>query len=142
MTAIEIASEPLFHADPHYARAGDPYPEECLRTTAALRTALGLSGDEMPMTFQSRFGREPWLTPATDETVEALARCGVRRIAVICPGFVADCIETLDEIGHELRDRFEAAGGETLTLVPCLNSGPAAIGLLQDIVARELTGWT
>jgi ferrochelatase len=131
-----------YHGLPlRYARAGDPYPQECARSTIALRGALGLTEAEMPMTFQSRFGREEWLRPATDETAVELARRGVKRVAVICPGFISDCIETLDEIGNELREEFEAAGGEELTLIPCLNSGPDAIGLLQDIVAQELSGW-
>lgn len=131
-----------YHGLPRrYARAGDPYPAECLRTTRALRRALGLRPDELPMSYQSRFGREPWLTPYTEARVEAMAAGGLRRLAVICPAFFSDCIETLDEIGHELRERFLAAGGEALTLVPCLNSSAEALGVLAALVRRELAGW-
>lgn len=131
-----------FHGVPQrYAEAGDPYPRECERTLQALRRALNLSEREMGMTFQSRFGREPWLQPYTDETVTALPSQGIRRVAVITPGFIADCIETLDEIGHELREEFMEAGGESFTLIPCLNDGPGAIRLLRDILQRELAGW-
>lgn len=131
-----------FHGLPErYVAAGDPYRVECERTMTALRAALGLSEAEMPLTFQSRFGREPWLQPYTAETVVGMAREGLRHLAVITPGFLSDCIETLDEIGHELRDEFLAAGGESLTLIPCLNDGPGAIRLLAAIVARETSGW-
>lgn len=131
-----------FHGLPRrYVKAGDPYPAECNRTMQALRRRLGLSAREFPVTFQSRFGREPWLEPYTDERVTALPERGIRRVAVITPGFLADCIETLDEIGHELREEFLAAGGEAFTLIPCLNDGQDAIDLLRALVEQELLGW-
>lgn len=131
-----------FHGLPRrYVKAGDPYPAECNRTMLALRRRLGMTAREFPMTFQSRFGRERWLEPYTDERVTALPRRGIRRIAVITPGFLADCIETLDEIGHELREEFMAAGGEEFTLIPCLNDTPDAIHLLRAIIGQELAGW-
>ncbi|MCQ4159702.1 ferrochelatase [Roseomonas sp. GC11] len=131
-----------FHGLPRrYVKAGDPYPAECNRTMVALRRALGLSARELPMTFQSRFGRERWLEPYTDARITALPARGIRHVAVVMPGFLSDCIETLDEIGHELREEFLEAGGETLTLIPCLNDSPAAIRLLQAIVAQETAGW-
>ncbi|WP_159997565.1 ferrochelatase [Roseomonas sp. 18066] len=131
-----------FHGLPlRYVKNGDPYVAECERTITALRAALGHDAGSMPLTFQSRFGREPWLEPYTDEFVTALPAQGVTRIAVITPGFMADCIETLDEIGNELREEFEHAGGKEMTVIPCLNDTPAAIDLLQEIVATELSGW-
>ncbi|KAA2212547.1 ferrochelatase [Teichococcus oryzae] len=131
-----------FHGLPRrYVKAGDPYPAECNRTMRALRHRLGLGPRDFPMTYQSRFGRERWLEPYTDERVTALPRRGIRRIAVITPGFLSDCIETLDEIGHELREEFLAAGGEALTLIPCLNSGSDAIALLRALVEQESSGW-
>ncbi|WP_419897243.1 ferrochelatase [Roseomonas sp. USHLN139] len=131
-----------FHGLPlRYVRKGDPYVAECERTIAALRAALGYDAETMPLTFQSRFGREPWLEPYTDEFVTALPAQGITRIAVITPGFLADCIETLDEIGNELREEFEHAGGQEMTVIPCLNDSPAAIALLQEIVETELSGW-
>lgn len=131
-----------FHGLPNdYVRKGDPYREECERTVTALRAALGLSEDVMPLTFQSRFGPAKWLEPYTAPFVEALPAQGVTRIAVLMPGFLADCIETLDEIGNEVRTEFLAAGGEELTLIPCLNASPAAIDMLEDLVRGELLGW-
>jgi ferrochelatase len=131
-----------FHGLPRrYAAAGDPYPRDCSRTMRALREELGLPKAAFPMTFQSRFGREPWLQPYTDAFVAALSGQGIRRLAVITPGFMADCIETLDEIGNELREDFLAAGGESFHRIPCLNDGPGAASLLQAILREELAGW-
>ncbi|MDQ1077710.1 ferrochelatase [Pseudoroseomonas cervicalis] len=128
-----------FHGLPRrYVKAGDPYPAECNRTMRALRASLGLTARDFPMTFQSRFGREPWLEPYTDERITSLPKRGITRVAVITPGFLSDCIETLDEIGHELREEFLEAGGETLTVIPCLNDTPDAIRLLRALVRDNM----
>ncbi|TCS31075.1 ferrochelatase [Acetobacter aceti NBRC 14818] len=131
-----------FHGLPNeYVAKGDPYREDCERTVVALRAAMGLSDEDMPLTFQSRFGPAKWLEPYTTPFVAALPAKGITRVAVITPGFMADCIETLDELGNELRDEFMAAGGKELTLVPCLNACPQAIDLLEHLARSELSGW-
>jgi ferrochelatase len=93
------------------------------------------------LTFQSRFGREEWLRPYTDETVLELARAGVRNLAIVTPGFAADCVETLEEIAIGARESFLEHGGENFTFVPCLNAGDEHIALLAGLVQRELAGW-
>jgi ferrochelatase len=131
-----------FHGLPQrYAEAGDPYPLECARTMTALRQQLGLTPQQFPMTFQSRFGREAWLTPYTAEYVADLAAQGMKRIAIVAPGFISDCIETLDELGRELRDSFLAKDGEHFCLIPCLNDNLEAAHLLESIVREALVGW-
>ncbi len=131
-----------FHGLPRrYVKQGDPYPTECNRTMRALRAALGCTLREMPMTFQSRFGREPWLVPYTDQRVALLRKRGVRKLLVLTPGFLADCIETLDEIGVELRHQFLAAGGEAFATVPCLNDSPLMRPLLESLVRDGIAGW-
>ena len=131
-----------FHGLPQrYVDAGDPYPAECERTMTALRQEMAISAERFPMTFQSRFGREPWLTPYTAEYVAALPAQGVKRIAVVAPGFLSDCIETLDELGRELRELFLGQGGEQFCLVPCLNESREAVRLLDALVCEELAGW-
>ncbi len=131
-----------FHGLPQrYVDAGDPYPAECERTMTALRQEMAISAERFPMTFQSRFGREPWLTPYTAEYVAALPAQGVKRIAVVAPGFLSDCIETLDELGRELRESFLGQGGEQFCLVPCLNESREAVRLLDALVCEELAGW-
>ncbi len=131
-----------FHGLPvEYVQRGDPYVTECARTITALREALGMSPRELPLTFQSRFGPTRWLGPYTEPRVKKLAAAGVRRIAVLTPGFLADCIETLDEIGNEVREAFEHAGGEKFATIPCLNDSPEAIDMLERLVRRELAGW-
>lgn len=128
-----------FHGIPQrYARAGDPYAEQCRATAHGLRERLGLDQTEAPMSFQSRVGREPWLTPYTDHTVRELGAEGVRNIDVICPGFAVDCLETLEEIAMQNRDFFRDAGGERLDYIPALNSRPAHIRLLTDLVEPYL----
>lgn len=135
------ASAPLvisFHGLPQrFADRGDPYPQECGRTAAALVKALGIPDDAWRVTYQSRFGREEWLKPYTDATLVALAESGVREVSVISPAFVVDCLETIDEIGRELREEFEAAGGERFTRIPCLNDAPAFVEALADLVRAE-----
>ena len=131
-----------FHGLPRrYVKKGDPYSTECNRTMRALRAALGLGLREMPMTFQSRFGREPWLVPYTDQRVELLRKRGVRKLLVLTPGFLADCIETLDEIGVELRHQFLEAGGESFATVPCLNDSPLMLPLLESLIRDGVAGW-
>jgi ferrochelatase len=107
----------------------------------ALRLELGLSPREFPMTFQSRFGRDRWLEPATLDHVTALPARGVKRVAVVAPGFLADCIETRGELGIELREAFLHAGGEHFCLVECLNDSPGTTGLLDAVLRTELAGW-
>jgi ferrochelatase len=131
-----------FHGIPErYARLGDPYPQHCEATTHALVQEMGWSRDDYVMTYQSRFGREPWLQPYTDETFMALGGQGVKSIVAMCPGFTADCLETIDEIGNLGAEQFEEGGGERLHLVPCLNDDPRWIDAMVEIAANELEGW-
>jgi ferrochelatase len=123
-----------FHGLPRRT-AGD-YERECRATAALLARALGLRDAEWRVTFQSRFGYARWLEPYTEQTLVELARDGLRRADVVCPGFVADCLETLEEIGIRARERFEHAGGDSLELVPCLNDSPQWIAALAEIRAR------
>jgi ferrochelatase len=131
-----------FHGLPQsYVDKGDPYQAQCVLTTDRLREALGLSASQFRLTFQSRFGRAEWLKPYTDETVEALAREGVKRLAIITPGFVADCLETLEEIAVENGGNFLTHGGEKFSFIPCLNDSQAGIDVLTHVIERELKGW-
>jgi ferrochelatase len=120
---------------------GDPYRAQCAQTTEALREALGPLGTKLSLTFQSRFGREEWLQPYTDKTVEALARDGVKRLAIVTPGFAADCLETLEEIAEENKEIFLEHGGEHFTYIPCLNDSEGGINVLLHVIERELKGW-
>jgi ferrochelatase len=117
---------------------GDPYHCQCRKTARLLGEALGR---DVMVTFQSRFGRAKWLEPATDATLAALPGQGVKSIAVLTPGFSADCLETLEEIALRGRDTFLAAGGQNFTFLPCLNAEPLAISLYQRLLGRELAGW-
>jgi ferrochelatase len=131
-----------FHGLPQdYVDQGDPYQEQCKLTIEALRKALGSLGGKLNLTFQSRFGRAEWIKPYTDKTVEAFAREGVKRIAIVCPGFAADCIETLEEIAQENKDVFLEHGGEEFSYIPCLNDSEAGISVLVHQIERELQGW-
>jgi ferrochelatase len=131
-----------FHGIPQrLADAGDPYGTQCHATAAALAQALGLAPGEWLATFQSRFGREQWLQPATDATVRALGASGLRRIDVLCPGFPADCLETLEEIAIQNAGFFREAGGGTLSYIPCLNDAPAHADALAALAPRELGAW-
>jgi protoporphyrin/coproporphyrin ferrochelatase len=131
-----------FHGLPQsYVDRGDPYQEQCAETTEALREALGPLGPKLKLTFQSRFGRAEWLKPYTDKTVEALAREGVKRIAVVSPGFAADCVETVEEIAVENKEIFLEHGGEAFSYIPCLNDSDEGIGVLVHLIERELAGW-
>jgi len=131
-----------YHGEPRrYLDEGDPYHCQCLKTTRLVAEILGLEEGRYLTTFQSRFGREEWLQPYTDETLKALPGEGVKSVQVICPGFSADCLETLEEIGVENRDHFLGAGGEQYGYIPCLNSDPAHIEALTRLIAENLRGW-
>ena len=131
-----------FHGTPDRTRRlGDPYAEQCHATARLVAQQLGLSDKQYRVTFQSRFGRAKWLQPYTLATLEQLARQGARRVDLLCPGFVADCVETLEEIAIECRDAFLAAGGQTLHYIPCLNDDPDWIAALGAISAQHLAGW-
>ena len=131
-----------FHGIPKsYFEKGDPYHCQCQKTARLLRERLGWSKEKLVITFQSRFGPEEWLQPYTDKTVEKLAQEGVKRIAVLNPGFVSDCLETLEEIAEEAAESFLHNGGEKFTHIPCLNDSPEGMTVLEKIVRRELSGW-
>lgn len=131
-----------YHGIPQsYAKRGDPYPEECLRTTTALRQKLQLGEDKLIMSFQSRFGPEEWLQPYTAETVEKLAKEGVKSIVVFNPGFVVDCLETVDEMGHEAKKTFLENGGVNFFHIPCLNDSEEGMKVIAHLVKQELQGW-
>lgn len=131
-----------YHGIPQkYVAKGDPYCCQCVETTAALRPLLQMDSEAVIHTFQSRFGRDPWLTPYTDETFEALGHSGVKKIAVVAPGFTADCLETLDELGNEGHEQFAEAGGEQYSVVPCLNDHPTWLDGMTAIIKEELGSW-
>jgi len=131
-----------FHGIPKsYAEEGDPYPDHCAATVRLLQERLKLDDSRLMLTFQSRFGKAEWLQPYTDKTVETLARRGVKNLAVVTPGFAADCLETLEEIAVENADIFRANGGENFAAIPCLNDSEAGMAVIGRIVLRELQGW-
>ncbi len=131
-----------FHGMPQkYLEAGDPYHCECVKTGRLLRQALGWPAEKYRVTFQSRFGTDEWLQPYTDKTVEALAKAGTRKLAMIAPGFSADCLETLEELDVENREIFEHHGGENFTYIPALNASSGGIDVIETLVRRELAGW-
>ena len=131
-----------FHGMPKsYIDKGDPYLAQCEATVAALRVRLGPLGDKLMLTFQSRFGRAEWLQPYTDKTIAALASGGVSGIAVITPGFSADCLETLEEIAQENAEIFHQNGGKNFAFIPCLNDSEDGMDVIRQLVMRELQGW-
>ena len=131
-----------FHGVPKaYLDKGDPYHCHCAKTARLLRQALGLSPEKFMLTSQSRFGPAEWLQPYTDETVKALARKGVKKLAIVTPGFTADCLETIEEIGVENRDYFLDNGGEHFARIDCLNDAPGGMAVIEAVVKRELMGW-
>lgn len=131
-----------FHGIPQrYVDEGDPYRRQCEETARLLATALGLADDEWTNGFQSRFGKEPWLEPYTEDVLTRLGGQGVRRLVAVCPGFTADCLETLDEIGREGAELFSHGGGQQFHLVPCLNDHPAWLDAMAAIARQELAGW-
>lgn len=131
-----------FHGIPKsYFEKGDPYYCQCQKTARLLRDRLGWADGKLMVTFQSRFGPEEWLQPYTDKTVEKLAQEGVKRIAVLNPGFVSDCLETLEEIAEQAAESFVHNGGEKFAHIPCLNDTPEGMAVLEKVVRRELSGW-
>jgi protoporphyrin/coproporphyrin ferrochelatase len=131
-----------FHGLPRRSLSlGDPYHCECLATGRLLAERLGLSQADYQVTFQSRFGAAEWLQPYTDATLTRLAARGVRRVDLICPGFVSDCLETLEEIAIEARQKFIQAGGTDFRYIACLNDSPALIRALVRLIDRHLAGW-
>lgn len=131
-----------FHGVPRRTlELGDPYHCECRKTARLLAERLGMQPDDLVVTFQSRFGRAEWLQPYTEATVVGLARSGVKRVDVMCPGFTADCLETLEEIDMEVRSAFRRAGGAEFFYVPALNDSHEWIAALSSIAIQNLQGW-
>ncbi|MCW4461730.1 ferrochelatase [Sphingomonas sp. BT-65] len=143
LAALDFEPEAIvasFHGMPQRTlELGDPYHCHCVKTARLLEAALGR---ELVVAFQSRFGRAKWLEPATDATLAGLPGKGVRRVAVVAPGFAADCLETLEELAIRGRATFAAAGGERFAYLACLNDGAPGLLMLRNILARELAGWT
>jgi ferrochelatase len=132
-----------FHGMPKsYVEQGDPYPMHCAETVRLLRARLKLDESKFMLTFQSRFGRAEWLIPYTDQTVKSLAQRGVKNLAVVMPGFSADCLETLEEIAVENAGYFKSNGGVNFAAIPCLNDSEAGMTVIAHLVRRELEGWT
>ncbi len=131
-----------FHGVPKdYLLKGDPYHCHCQKTARLLGARLGLSEDKFRLTFQSRFGNAEWLQPYTDMTVKALAEQGVKNLAIVTPGFVADCLETLEEIAGENAEIFHHHGGKNFAAIPCLNDSEEGMRVIAHVVRRELQGW-
>lgn len=131
-----------YHGTPQrYCDKGDPYYCECMHTTQLVAELLNLPQDSYMTTFQSRFGREPWLQPYTDETLKGLPAQGVSSVQIICPGFSADCLETIEEIGEENCEYFMEAGGKDYAYIPCLNSDEQHIAMLAQLAEEEMSGW-
>ncbi|MAA94845.1 MULTISPECIES: ferrochelatase [unclassified Arsukibacterium] len=131
-----------YHGIPkRYLLNGDPYHCECYKTSRLIAEALGLAKEEYMTTFQSRFGREEWLKPYTDETLKALPAQGVKSVQIFCPGFAADCLETIEEIGEENHEYFMDAGGEQYQYISALNDRPTHIAALYQLINQNLQGW-
>ena len=131
-----------FHGIPKdYLLKGDPYYCQCHKTARLLGARLGLDESSFMLTFQSRFGNAEWLQPYTDMTVKALAESGVKNLAIVTPGFTADCLETLEEIAGENAEIFRHAGGKNFAAIPCLNDSEAGMTVIAHVVLRELQGW-
>ncbi|GAA0735666.1 ferrochelatase [Sphingomonas japonica] len=147
LQALEFEPQALvasFHGMPRRTLSlGDPYHCHCQKTARLLEEALApvLAGRPLITSFQSRFGPAEWLGPATDDTLSALPGKGVTRVAIIAPGFSADCVETLEELSIRGREEFEAAGGTDFAYIPCLNAGEEGISMLKALLQRELAGW-
>jgi ferrochelatase len=145
LAALDFEPEVIiatFHGMPQaYLDKGDPYHCQCQKTSRLLRERLGWPADKWLTTFQSRFGNDPWLQPYTDETVKRLAAEGVKRLALVAPGFSADCLETLEELAGENRHYFEEGGGARFAYLPALNDRDEGIDVIETVVRRELQGW-
>ena len=141
---IEVHGQPdklvmSYHGTPQsYLKKGDPYHCLCHQTTRLIIERMGLDKEKVMTTFQSRFGREPWLQPYTDKTLEAMPEDGIKHVAIMCPGFSSDCLETIEEINMEARESFLHAGGEQFHYIPCLNDDPEHIEALASIVGKYL----
>lgn len=145
LAALDFEPEVIvasFHGLPQaQVDRGDPYREQCETTWRLLREAMGMDAQKLRLAFQSRFGRAQWIAPYTSDVVTDLAKEGLRRIAVVAPGFSSDCLETIEEIGVEIRDLFLAAGGEKFARLPCLNDSDEGMTLLEILSKREIAGW-
>ncbi len=145
LTALDFEPELVlasYHGTPRsYLEKGDPYYCHCIKTTRLLRERLGWNEARLRTTFQSRFGKAEWLKPYTIDTVRDLAKAGTKRMAVITPGFAADCLETLEEIAVENAEAFTEQGGERFALIPCLNDSEPGMAMLEQLVRNELKGW-
>ncbi len=131
-----------YHGIPQsYFKKGDPYHCHCYKTSRLLNNRLGWEEGRLMTTFQSRFGPEEWLQPYTDVTVEELAKAGTKSIAILNPGFVSDCLETLEEMGEEAQEIFHEHGGENFSHIPCLNDSEEGMTVIKSVVMRELGGW-
>ncbi len=131
-----------FHGIPkEYVDKGDPYQAQCIETVRLMRESLGLDEKSFMLTFQSRFGRTEWIRPYTDETVKSLAQKGVKNLAVVTPGFAADCLETLEEIAVENAHIFKQHGGQNFFAIPCLNDSELGMTVITHLAMRELQGW-
>lgn len=131
-----------FHGIPQrYFVEGDPYHCHCMKTARLLREKLDWPKDRFSVSFQSRFGREPWLQPYTDETLEALGAAGTGSLALMAPGFAADCLETLEELAMEGKQSFQEAGGGEFDYIPCLNDSAPGMRLIETLAAENLSGW-
>ena len=122
-------------------RLGDPYEQQSRETARLLAADLGLAESDYLVTFQSRFGKAKWLEPYTEPSLIALAQQGVKHVQIMCPGFAADCLETLEEINQEVREAFVHAGGQRFDYIACLNDQPAWITALSDLAQQHLQGW-
>jgi ferrochelatase len=145
LTALSFRPEVLllsFHGMPERThRLGDPYYRQCLETARLVSEALALPGIRIETSFQSRFGRARWLEPATDAVIAAEARKGTKRLAIVAPGFAADCLETREELAIRGREQFLESGGSDFAVLDCLNAGEAGMTMLDGLVRRELSGW-
>lgn len=145
LSALDFEPEKIiatFHGMPQkYFAAGDPYHCQCQKTSRLLREKLGIPAERWLTTFQSRFGNDPWLQPYTDMTIEGLAKSGVKKIALVAPGFSADCLETLEELDRENRHIFESNGGEKFAYLRALNDSAEGMDVIEAVVRRELSGW-
>lgn len=131
-----------YHGMPKsYLLKGDPYHCQCHKTTRLVREKLGWLPEKLMVTFQSRFGKEEWLKPYTDETLESLPGKGIKKIAILAPAFSVDCLETLEELAMEGKETFEEHGGTHYAYIPCLNDSAAGLDVIEDVVRRELMGW-
>ncbi|ORE93658.1 ferrochelatase [Stappia sp. 22II-S9-Z10] len=131
-----------YHGVPQeYLDKGDPYHCQCHKTTRLLQKRLGWPDGRLKVTFQSRFGKAEWIKPYTDETIKSLPGKGMKKLVVMTPGFVTDCLETIEEIGGENREYFEHAGGTHYSVVPCLNDSAEGMRVIESVVRRELMGW-